>query len=285
MRTVSGQGYTPLQKRLSPNLSFWESSLRFSGKSEPLAASSKAIPKTNRALGMAQKAFVFALLWTASSFSALWGGGILQNFQDAAIAEKQETIYKISERFIPVRFRITERENEKLRAEFRFYSMLTGNPDEINMSAISGEKEISGSRVVFELEGTELFIDTLRIRDTKRIFLFIPTGEINWVFPYRIFTNYMKPDEGRPVFPYYDRDDFPAIYDGLSADILNRELLSLAFTDLKSNGRITDRTLRNRVTGNAVHDIAKFSRYRTGAWYSLAVNMRNGAIEIIEEGL
>jgi hypothetical protein len=231
-----------------------------------------------------KKFFVFTLLWAAASFSPLWCGGILQNFQDGTIAEKQETIDKISERFIPVRFRITGRENEKLKAEFRFYSMLTGNPGEINMETMPGEKEIPGSRALFDLEGTELFIDTLRIRDTKRVFLFIPAGEVNWVFPYRIFTNYMKPDEGQPVFPYYDRDGFPAIYEGLSADSLNRELLSRVFADLKNNGKITDRALRNRVTGNAVHDIAKFSRYKTDVWYSLAVNMKNGVMEIIEEG-
>jgi hypothetical protein len=115
--------------------------------------------------------------------------------------------------------------------------------------------------------------------------LFIPAGEINWVFPYKVFTDYMKPDEGRPIFPYYDRDDFPAIYEGLGGDSLNRNLLSRVFADLKSNGKITDRGLRNRVTGNAVHDVAKFSRYRTGVWYSLTVNMRNGAMEIIEEDL
>ncbi|MDR2375231.1 MAG: hypothetical protein LBD96_02215, partial [Treponema sp.] len=39
--------------RLSQNFSFWESNLRFRGKSGLLAAFSKAIPKTNRVLGMA----------------------------------------------------------------------------------------------------------------------------------------------------------------------------------------------------------------------------------------
>jgi hypothetical protein len=39
--------------RLSQNFSFWESNLRFGGKSGLLAAFSKAIPKTNRVLGIA----------------------------------------------------------------------------------------------------------------------------------------------------------------------------------------------------------------------------------------
>jgi hypothetical protein len=39
--------------KLSQNFSFWESNLRFSRKSGLLAAFSKAIPETNRVLGMA----------------------------------------------------------------------------------------------------------------------------------------------------------------------------------------------------------------------------------------
>jgi hypothetical protein len=39
--------------KLSQNFSFWESNLRFRGKSGLLTAFSKAIPKTNRVLGIA----------------------------------------------------------------------------------------------------------------------------------------------------------------------------------------------------------------------------------------
>jgi hypothetical protein len=46
--------YNSLIWRLSQNFSFWESNLRFRGKSGPLAAFSKAIPETNRVLGMAR---------------------------------------------------------------------------------------------------------------------------------------------------------------------------------------------------------------------------------------
>jgi hypothetical protein len=37
--------------RLSQNFSFWESNLRFGGKSGPLSGFSKVSPKTNRVLG------------------------------------------------------------------------------------------------------------------------------------------------------------------------------------------------------------------------------------------
>jgi hypothetical protein len=232
-----------------------------------------------------KRALVFALFWAASPLPVLWCGGLIQDSQERTIERRQAELDRMRERFIPLRFRVISREDGRLTAEFRFYSMLAADPSKISGETIPAEKEIPGGRAFFNLEGTELFIDTLRIRDTRRVFLFIPAGEINWVFPYRIFTDRMKPDEGRPLFPYYDRDGFPAIYEGLSAGSLNRELLSRAFADLKTNGGITDRGLRNRVTGNAVHDIARFSRYRTGAWYSLAVNMGNGALEIIEEGL
>jgi hypothetical protein len=40
--------------RLSQNFNFWESNLRFMGKSELLAAFSRAFPKTNRVLGNAR---------------------------------------------------------------------------------------------------------------------------------------------------------------------------------------------------------------------------------------
>jgi hypothetical protein len=230
-----------------------------------------------------KRALVFTLLWTAASLPALRAGGLIQDSQERTIERRQAEIARLEERFIPLRFRITGREENKLTAEFRFYSLLTGNPAEPGMEALAQNREIPGGRASFDLEGTELFIDALRVRDTRRVLLIIPAGEVNWVFPYRVFTDAMKPDEGRPVFPYYDRDNFPAIYEGLDEDSLNRNLLSLVFTDLKTHGRITDRGLRNRVTGNAVHDVAKFSRYKTGVWYSLAVNMKNGAMEIIEE--
>ncbi|MDR1238961.1 MAG: hypothetical protein LBK27_02505 [Treponema sp.] len=226
----------------------------------------------------------FMLLWAALSPEKLRCEGIIQRSQDSAIAEKQAAIDAAGERFIPLRFRIGSRENEKLTVEFRFYSMLTSGPGGISREDQADSREIPGSRSFFEMEGAELFIDVLRVRDAKRVFLIIPFGEINWVFPHKIFTNYMKPDEGLPIFSCYDRDGFPAIYEGFSGGSLNRELLSRAFADLKANGRITSRDLRNRVTGNAVHDIAKFARYKTGAWYSLTVNLKNGAMEIIEEG-
>jgi hypothetical protein len=226
------------------------------------------------------RVFGVVLLWVALLPGVIWGEGVIQQFQEKNMAEKQAAVDAIGERFVPLRFRIDSRKQEKLAVEFRFYSMQPGGS---GGNEAAGRGEIPGSRVFFEMAGTELFIDVLRIRDTKRILFVIPAGEINWVFPYRVFTNYMKPDEGLPLVPCYDRDGFPAIYEGFSGDSLNRELLSQVFADLKANGRITDRGLRNRVTGNAVHDIAKFSRYKTGTWYRLAVNLKNGAMEIIEE--
>jgi hypothetical protein len=45
--------------RLSQNFSFWESNLKFKGKSGPQTAFSKAIPKINQVLGMALVLVIF----------------------------------------------------------------------------------------------------------------------------------------------------------------------------------------------------------------------------------
>jgi hypothetical protein len=193
--------------------------------------------------------------------------------------EKQRQLEALKEILIPIRFMINGRDQGKIWAEFRFYSMVMEDINEKDIAEFAEGREIAAAS--YELEGTELFIDCLKFQEKTGFFSFVPDHEVYWVFPYRIFTDYTAPDEGIPIFSLYDEGGFPGIYRDFPS--LDRESLSRAYGDIQEYGETNGADLKNRISGNAVHDMNRIARFRVGTWYDLVVHIKKGTIEFVSE--
>jgi hypothetical protein len=200
-------------------------------------------------------------------------------FQKGREQKKRQQLETLKEILIPIRFIITQRDQGKIRTEFRFYSIVMEDINEKDVAEFAEGREINSA--VYELEGTELFIDCLKFQENAGFFSFVPDHQVYWVFPYRLFTDYIAPDEGVPIFSCYDEEGFPGIYREFPG--LDRELLSRAYGNIKEYGEISDSDLRNRITGNAVHDMNRIARFRMDNWYDLVVHIKKGTIEFVSE--
>jgi hypothetical protein len=193
--------------------------------------------------------------------------------------KKQQQLRALKEILIPVRFMIGGRDQGKIRAEFRFYSMVMEDLNEKDIAEFAEGREIAAAS--YELEGTELFIDCLKLQERAGFFSFVPDHEVYWVFPYRIFTDYIAPDQGIPIFSLYDEGGFPGIYKAFPG--LDQERLSRAYGEIKEYGKITGADLKDHISGNAVHDLNRIARFRVGTWYNLVVHIKKGTIEFVSE--
>jgi hypothetical protein len=194
-------------------------------------------------------------------------------------AAKKKELLELEATLVPLRFRVLERENGTIKAEFNFYSVVSDNIDEDDMEALFAKHTPIASRT-FDLRGKELFIDCLKFQEKQGLFF---KHDVNWVFPYRVFTDEIAPDNADTIYSYYDKEGFPRIYEDFSLDAKAKQHLSGYFSDIKQYGSIKDSKLQKQITGNALHDMSKIARFKVGAWYDLAVHIKKGTIEYIEE--
>ncbi|MDR3342280.1 MAG: hypothetical protein LBT14_05735 [Treponema sp.] len=202
----------------------------------------------------------------------------LVSCQEKRENKKQKELARLKEVLVPIRFKIIERKNGIIKTEFRFYSMVLDDIEGKDLEELAKEQSLLHSDII-ALGGEELFIDCLKFQEDTGIF----AHDVYWVFPYRIFTDYVAPDKGVPLYPYYD-DGFPKIYGGFDLGDDKRQRLTLFFSDIKKYGDIApDNTLRKQITGNAVHDMNTVARFQVDRWYDLVIHIQTGAIEFVAE--
>ncbi|MDR2808336.1 MAG: hypothetical protein LBB43_04930 [Spirochaetaceae bacterium] len=200
--------------------------------------------------------------------------------QQRRIEEKEARVKELQETLIPLRFKLKERAGDTLTVGFQFYSLAVENIDTVDdMEDLAGGKEI-GPLHSFTLEGTELFIDCLKFHNKG----FLPVDpDALFVFPYRIFTDLIPPDNGIMIVDLYDEDGFPAIFNSFDLDAQDKERLLQVYQQLKKYGTITDPALQNEISGNALHDMKNISRFRVDRWYDLVVHIKKGSLEFVME--
>jgi hypothetical protein len=190
---------------------------------------------------------------------------------------------KLKSVLVPLRFRIVERKYGVIKGEIIFYSLVMDDADDLKNDIEDKLREIQplGSQE-FMLSGEELNIDFLgyRVKDTH-----LPP-DIDWVFPYRIFSDKLPPEEGIPIYRYYDQNGFPGIYnkitDGLNDDAgkYAKDNVVQVFAEIKLYSEKSE----DRITGNALHDINSGNmRFKVGAWYDIMIHAKKGTGEFIEE--
>ncbi len=208
-------------------------------------------------------------LWYVLIILLVTIGGFLGFFlvqQKKIIQDLERRIEQVKTTTIPLRFMVLSRSDEEISARFKFYS--------------ADGKEIASFERAWK--GSELAIDTLVV-PLKGQFL---------AFPVRVFTDAIAPNKGTLLFPYYDRDGMPAIFDSPTLDRELRLGLRDLFGALKrmeqfygtseTQGSGASFSILGSVFGNAVHDIHRFWRFDIGTVYDLVVHP-DGGIEILPQ--
>lgn len=205
---------------------------------------------------------VFIVLLVA--LTGLLGFYLVQ--QKKIIQDLERRIDQVKTVTIPLRFMVLSRSNEEISARFKFYS--------------ADGKEIASFERAWK--GSELAIDTLVV-PIKGKFL---------GFPVRVFTDAIAPNKGTLLFPYYDRDGMPAIFDSPTLDGELRGGLRDLFGALKrieqfygtteTKGPEPSLWVMGTIFGNAVHDVNRFWRFNIGIVYDLVVHA-DGGIEILPQ--
>ncbi|MDR0411163.1 MAG: hypothetical protein LBH75_04230 [Treponema sp.] len=222
---------------------------------------------------------LLALLLMA--FALVGAAVVINGFRKEVEEKKERELQELKDVLVPLRFREVEKNGGKIKAELYFYSYLEDDIDKSFMSDVF-EKQKPLNSLTVELEGNELFIDCLRFVEKQgNIF----KHDVNWVFPYRVFTDSIPPDQGVLIHDVYASDGFPHIYDAFNLDGEARERVSEIFSQIKQYGGIgPESELRKVISGNAVHDISNgVLRFQTGRWYSLIVHIKKGGVEYVAE--
>lgn len=204
-----------------------------------------------------------ALLSAVLLLAAFLALGLYLTKQRSITRSLEERIESVKAVTVPLRFMVLSRSDSSISARFRFY-------DADGRDVASFERAWNGS---------ELAVDSL----------LVPVGGRYLAFPVRVFTDAVAPRRGTELFPYYDRDGFPAIYDSETLDNATRAALADLFSKLKTAENLyrgaaegtLEKPLR-KIFGNAVHDLQRFRRFEVGTVYSLVVHS-DGGIEILRD--
>ncbi|MDR0785721.1 MAG: hypothetical protein LBE74_07560 [Treponema sp.] len=204
---------------------------------------------------------------------------VVNKYRQRVEEKKERELQELKDVLVPLRFREVERSGGIIKAEFYFYSYLEDDIDKSFMADVL-EKEQPLNSLTIELKGNELFIDCLRfIEKQGGVF----KHDVNWVFPYRVFTDSIPPDDGVLIYDAYDSDGFPNIYSAFNLDVKQRA--SEIFSQIKQYGDISPNSeLRKVISGNAVHDMSNnILRFQVGRWYDLIVHIKKGGVEYVAE--
>ncbi len=173
--------------------------------------------------------------------------------QEQKIAELETKIDLLKAEYTPMRFKILDRKNNNIKVAIKFYN--------------AQGKSIN--RMTKILPGNELSFD----------FYVIPIGTRHLFFPLKIFTDKIPPAKGTQLTNFYDKSDFPAIYE--TAAPMDKKLykgLKSIFQHIKDDDFDAD----DQYFGSMVHDITKLKKYKTNTVYRIVCRSKGG-MEVIED--
>lgn len=167
-----------------------------------------------------------------------------------ALLEEKIELFKTTN--TPIRFKITEKKNGKIKVAIKFYD--TEGTD--------------FRRTEMTLKGNELSFD----------FLVFSVKDKHLAFPYKVYTDEIAPDKGEDLTEFYDKKDFPQIFYFKGIDEELQEGMSSVFEKIKTNDISSD----DKYFGNMVHDISELKSYRVDRIYKIITHIKGG-IEVVEE--
>lgn len=191
--------------------------------------------------------FMVVLLGIAAVFL---GATVLTALQKAEIARLEKNIQSLKEEIVPIRFMVLERGAGTVKARVRLYDLAGNEVDLLEMT----------------WPGSELSFDVS----------VVPAAGRYLAFPRRIFTDRLAPSSGTNLYPRYDRDGFPAVFDGGDFGRFGRKQFVELFQALKEEREPSGSF------GSVVHDIARIAAFEPGVVYRVVARPKGG-IEILED--
>ncbi|RLD71188.1 MAG: hypothetical protein DRJ10_19650 [Bacteroidetes bacterium] len=172
--------------------------------------------------------------------------------QKNKIKQLEDNIALLKEQSIPVRFKIIEKSNDSIQLVVKFYN--------------ADNKEIN--KLEQKMHGAELSFD----------FYVVPVKDRYVAFPSKIFTDKIAANDGIILYDYYNKENYPEIFNSKEMNPELYEGLKGVFVKIQSGqlDSLTDHF------GNMVHDIKEFKSFLPGNVYSIVTHTKGG-IEIIEE--
>ena len=207
-------------------------------------------------------------LWSLLAFLAAIGiASLLIIYQQNGLRTLKSGDVELPSITLPLRFTVLSRSDTSISGRFHFYNALG--------------REISSFERSWN--GSELYIESLGISLGKRFF----------VFPSRVFTDSATAKKGTSLFPYYDQDGFPAVFDSPSLSPQTRQALATLFSRLKLSdaffvGNPTARGVSVKDSpffsflGRIQREVQRFRDLEIGVAYSFRA-YADGTIEVEKE--
>ncbi len=184
-------------------------------------------------------------------------------WQDKKIRQLQKQADFLKTEMVPIRFKILDRRDDTVYVSMKFYDM---DRHVVFHYDKDGQKQ---EYVRIKMIGNELAFD----------FVVIPVGDYFVAFPYKVFTDKIKPQDGIVLFPYYDRDNFPQIYYSEQNPPTFNSGMRALFTKVKK-GEVND---IKGAFGSLVQDVSQVKQFEIGKVYRVVFHPAKGGIEIVKE--
>ena len=173
--------------------------------------------------------------------------------QEKKIADLEKEISFLKEEMTPVRYKIISQQGDQVEVSLKFYDL--------------DGKEIAKQH--FTMKGSDVSFD----------FYVVKTGDRYVAIPYRLFTDKIKPQDGKLLYKYYEKDDYPMIFYSKQSPKLFNEGIKALYGKIKS-GEVDD--IEN-IFGNMVQNAPQTMKNEIeNKVYKIVVHTKGG-IEIIEE--
>lgn len=175
------------------------------------------------------------------------------NKQENKLKDLEQEIEFLKEEQVPIRYKIISQKENEIEVSVKFYD-LDGN-------------EINKQR--FTLEGTVASFDFYVVKMTNKYI----------AFPSKLFSDKIKPQDAISLFEYYEKSNFPMIFNSKNSSDLFKIGIENLFAQIKS-GNLEE--IEN-VFGNMVQNALQTMQNGVeGNVYKIVVHTKGG-IEIIQE--
>lgn len=173
--------------------------------------------------------------------------------QEKKIAQLNKEIEWLKKETIPIRYKVKSRENDKVQLVVKFYD-------------IDG-KEIK--KADFELEGKQPSFDFYVVKFEQGLI----------AFPWKIFTEKIKPEDGVLLWQYYENENFPLVFDTKEKNKAFKEGIEALYKEIK-NGNLEKYDVFGSMVQNTNPDVN--NNRDIDVWYKIIVHTKGG-IEIQPE--
>jgi hypothetical protein len=194
----------------------------------------------------------------------------IQKLQERKIVNLENMVAELEDEYTPIKFRLNKTKDGENTIKILFLD-LAGNTIKEDKASLKGKE------VHFDFQVVRL---TSKNKKSKTI-----SGEQYLFFPYRIYSEKIKPENGIDLCSFYDEKGFPAIYKGFE-NYLSDETKKFENAYSKKISQSFEYILKgelekiNNQFGSAVHDMQGISEFKKGYTYSVICHPHTGGIEI-----